>query len=131
MAELKRIQLDGGIAIYIEANEEITAPVIPIDEESTEEEKPLNARDLQQNAQQAIQHFTNLQDTIKAFAVYTLNSFKEIADANVDKVTLEFGVNIGGEAGIPYITKASVGSNLKITVECSFKPENAGGSSTE
>jgi len=42
----------------------------------------------------------------KAFSVYTLNSFKQIADVNVDKVTLEFDINVSGEAGIPYINKA-------------------------
>ena len=121
MSQLQAIQLDGGITIYIEANEEITAPVGQV----VETEPTRESRDLQQTTQQAIQNFANLQNTIKAFAVYTLNSFKEISNANVDKVTLEFGVNIGGEAGIPYITKGSIGSNLKITVECSFKqPED-------
>ena len=114
MSQLQAIQLDGGITIYIEANEEITAPVGQV----VETETTRGSRGFEQ----AIQNFANLQDTIKGFAVYSLNSFKQIADANVDKVTLEFGVNIGGEAGIPYITKGSIGSNLKITVECSFKP---------
>ncbi len=97
---LQPVQLDENTIIYIETTEE---------------------RGSRSNAaQQMIQNFANLQDTIKAFADYTLNSFKTIANANVDKVTLEFGVNIGGEAGIPYVTKGSVGSNLKITVQCSF-----------
>ncbi|HEY9605328.1 MAG TPA: CU044_2847 family protein [Allocoleopsis sp.] len=47
----------------------------------------------------------------------------EKAIANVDKVTLEFGIELGGEAGVPYVTKGTAKSNLKITVECSF-PEN-------
>jgi len=34
---------------------------------------------------QVIQQFTAMQGTIKAFAVYTLNSFKQISSANVDK----------------------------------------------
>ena len=42
------------------------------------------------------------------------------AIANVDKVTLEFGIELGGEAGVPYVTKGTAKSNLKITVECSF-----------
>jgi hypothetical protein len=40
--------------------------------------------------------------------------------ANVDKVTLEFGIEIGGETGIPYVTKGTAKSNLKMQVECSF-----------
>jgi hypothetical protein len=117
MPQLQPIDLGDGTTIYLEVNDEINAPVIsPIDAEKTR-----GSRDIQQTTQQVIQNFANLQNTIKAFAVYTLNSFKQISNANVDKVTLEFGVNIGGEAGIPYVTKGSVGSNLKITVECSFK----------
>jgi hypothetical protein len=72
-------------------------------------------------SQQAMQQLASLQSTIKTFTGYTLNSFRQVANANIDKVTLEFGINVGGEAGIPYITKGSVGSNIKITVECSFK----------
>ncbi|MBD2305435.1 hypothetical protein H6G17_07900 [Chroococcidiopsis sp. FACHB-1243] len=49
-----------------------------------------------------------------------------MAIANVDKVTLEFGIKVAGEAGIPYVTKGTTQSNLKITVECSFpKTDNA------
>jgi|WetSurSiteA1Bulk_404760.scaffolds.fasta_scaffold00298_13 hypothetical protein len=70
--------------------------------------------------QQAMQQFVSMQNTIRTFASYTLNSFRQISNANIDKVTLEFGINVGGEAGIPYITKGSVGSNIKITVQCSF-----------
>jgi len=49
-----------------------------------------------------------------------LSAFKKVAIANVDKVTLEFGIELGGEAGVPYVTKGTAKSNLKITVECSF-----------
>jgi hypothetical protein len=74
-------------------------------------------------SEKAINQLANLQDTIKTFTHYTLTSFQQVANANIDKVTLEFGINVGGEAGIPYITKGSVGSNIKISVECSF-PKN-------
>jgi hypothetical protein len=77
------------------------------------------------SSQQAMQQLASLQSTIKTFTSYTLNSFRQVANANIDKVTLEFGINVGGEAGIPYITKGSVGSNIKITVECSFKNQQS------
>ena len=48
---------------------------------------------------------------------------EKMAIANVDKVTLEFGVKVAGEGGVPYITKGSSECNLKITVECSFPDE--------
>lgn len=53
--------------------------------------------------------------------------FKDIKDTeigHISKVSLEFGLKIGGEVGIPYITKGTGESNLKITVECSFNNES-------
>ncbi|MEB3182154.1 MAG: CU044_2847 family protein [Nostocaceae cyanobacterium] len=55
---------------------------------------------------------------------YPLNAFKQVPIANVDKVTLEFGIELGGEAGVPYVTKGTAKSNMKITVECSFPKES-------
>lgn len=58
--------------------------------------------------------------TICKYTEYVLNAFRQVAGATVDKVTLEFGIEIAGEAGIPYVTKGTAKSNLKIKVECSF-----------
>lgn len=67
-----------------------------------------------------IQNFQAIQGTIRAYTIYSLNASKKVAIANVDKVTLKFGIEVGGEAGVPYVTKGTAKSNLKITVECSF-----------
>lgn len=67
-----------------------------------------------------VQNFRAIQGTIRAYTIYTLSAFKKMAIANVKKVTLEFGIELGGEAGVPYVTKGTAKSNLKITVECSF-----------
>ena len=32
-------------------------------------------------------------------------------------MTLEFGLQLGGEAGVPFITKGTVQANVKVTVE--------------
>ena len=61
-----------------------------------------------------------IEGTIRSYTTYTLNAFKELAGANVDKVTLEFGIEVGGQAGIPYVTQGTAKSNLKVKVECSF-----------
>lgn len=116
MANLTPISLDDGTIIMIKATETNQPKT------AENQEQGLSTRGANTSSN-AMQQFTAMQGTIKAFAIYTLNSFKEISTANVDKVKLEFGINVGGEAGIPYITKGSVASNLKITVECSFPVE--------
>lgn len=58
-----------------------------------------------------------MQGTIHAYTSYTLNTFKQIAEANVDKVTLEFRVKVDG---LHYIPKGMVDANRKIAMECSY-----------
>lgn len=128
MPQLAPIQLDDGTIIYIEAAEDVTVPLVA---GSTDVDREVTRADLDAGAKgwgttphsaqvAAAQSFQAIENTIKAYTVYTLNAFKQVAIANVDKVTLEFGIEIGGEAGVPYVTKGTAKSNLKITVECSF-----------
>ncbi len=126
-----------GTVIYIEAKENIEIAVpetTPPDEETelTREElgkQDKGLRDILQGKQpvlpqeQIAQNFQAIQGTIKAYTKYTLKAFQDIANANIDKVTLEFGIKVGGKVGVPYVTEGSADSHLKITVECSF-PKN-------
>jgi len=122
MSQLTPIKLDDGTVIYIEATEEVNAPALNEEEPAEGEEEALvdKSGHLVESQKQMVQSFQAIEGTIRAYTIYTLNAFKKVAIANVDKVTLEFGIQIGGEAGIPYVTKGTAQSNLKITVECSF-----------
>ncbi len=122
MTQLTAVKLDDGTVIYIEATEEVNAPALSEEEPAEDEEEYLvdKSGHLVNAQKQMVQSFQAIQGTIRAYTVYTLNAFKNVAIANVDKVTLEFGIELGGEAGIPYVTKGTAKSNLKITVECSF-----------
>ena len=51
----------------------------------------------------ASQSFKAIEGTIRAYTNSTLSAFKDMAHANVDKVTLQFGIRVGGEAGVPYV----------------------------
>ncbi len=112
MTHLAPIQLDDQTVIYIEAEDDVNAPSLPPEGETIRTPKG--------SAEVALKHFQALQGTIRTYTAYTLNAFKEMATANVDQVTLEFGVKVAGEGGVPYITKGSAECNLKVTVVCSF-----------
>ncbi|MGB5593488.1 MAG: CU044_2847 family protein [Crocosphaera sp.] len=64
------------------------------------------------------------QQMMRECAEYTLNSFKNFAAAEVDEITLKFGIKLGGEAGIPYITKGTAESNIEIEIKCKFPQSN-------
>ncbi|BAY12063.1 CU044_2847 family protein [Calothrix sp. NIES-2098] len=122
MPQLTPIQLEDGTIIYIEATNNIDAPPVSIEVSPEGEEEALIDKgwDADVAQRQIVQNFLAIEGTIRAYTVYALNAFKKIPVANIDKVTLEFGIKVAGEAGIPYVTKGTAESNLKVTVECSF-----------
>ena len=128
MTKLTPIKLDDGTVIYIEATEDVEVPeaVAPDEEkELTRGDLGKESKGVRETTQQIVTSFQALEGTIRAYTNHTLNAFRKVANANVNKVTLEFGLKVGGEAGVPYITKGTAESNLKITVECSFPDETA------
>jgi hypothetical protein len=141
MTQLVPIQLEDGTEIYIEATENVEAPpaaTLPHDDDEEEEVRggqkgwggngnsrgvtgyPSNGNGNGSAAAIATQSFKAIEGTIRTYTLHTLSAFKDMSYANVDKVTLQFGIRVGGEAGVPYVTKGTAESNLSITVECSF-----------
>lgn len=72
-------------------------------------------------SESAIQQSPALDKTIKSYTKYALGAFRNDKDMSaVKKVTLEFGVNLSGVGGLPYVASGTVGCNIKVTVECDF-----------
>lgn len=125
MTKIVPVQLNNGTVLYIEAQDEAeapsTMPQAPIEEGGEERRVGMKGSDpkmpFRPNPTQSMEM---VQNTIRTYTVYCLNAFKNCAAANVDEVTLEFGVNLSADAGIPYIASGKAQSNLKITVKCSY-----------
>jgi len=124
MAQLVPLHLDDGSKIYIEVAEDVTLPAEADEADlqgSVPQTRTPKGLGLSSPPQpQFAQGFQAIESTIRTYTSQTLGAFKEIALADVTKVTLEFGLKVGGEAGVPYVTKGTAESNLKITVECVF-----------
>lgn len=122
MTKLTPIKLDDDTIIYIESTEDVDVPPSDSEVPAEEEEEGLDDKGIspEKLRKQLIQHAQIIECTVRAYTIIGLNAFKKRAIPNVDKVTLEFGIELGGEAGIPYVTKGTAKSNLKVTVECSF-----------
>lgn len=132
MKQLTPIELEDGTIIYMEVREDVE---VISDETTTESgERELTRGDLgreekgwrerNRSPEEPIrQSFAAIEGTIRTYTNHTLNAFRKIGSGNIDKVTLEFGIKVGGRAGIPYVTEGSADSHLKIVVECSFPNE--------
>lgn len=79
---------------------------------------------------QVIIKMKEARQTIRGYAAYALSAFKDFKVAQVEEVTLKFGMKIGGKAGIPYITEGTAESNLEIEVKCKFPSNNQNPTST-
>lgn len=130
MTKIVPVQLDNGTVLYIEAQDDTEAslmpPQAPIDE--TIEQRRGGAKGIGDPRMPfrptPTQSMQMVQSTIRTYTTYCLDAFKNCAAASVDEVTLEFGINLSADAGIPYIASGKAQSNLKITVKCSYnKPE--------
>jgi hypothetical protein len=123
MPKLTPITLDENTTVFIECTEDTeltfnasteSYPNVkeqPIDKAFPDGDGLLNRISKSSNA---------IQETIRSYTSFALNAFKGMSIADVDKVILKFGIEIGGEAGIPYITKGTAKSILNIEVHCSF-----------
>jgi hypothetical protein len=118
MTSLTPLQIDDNTIIYIEASEAVDVPTI-----SSNEQGLVTYGDTSAHAEKIRENFDRLKSTLTHYTLSTIDAFKKANNtdiANIDKVTLKFGIKLAGEAGIPYITKGTAESNLEITVECSF-----------
>lgn len=123
MDKLTPIELEDGTIIYIEATQDVdTSNVTSKNDEEEEVGRRTRGmgRSVSDSQAQALQNFKAIEGTIRTYTTYTLNAFKQVTTANITKVTLEFGLKVGGSVGVPYITQGTAESNLKITVECEF-----------
>jgi hypothetical protein len=137
VSKLVPIQLDDQTTLYIEAQDDAEAPVcnpaiLPPSAfagGSLEgEERPRAKGGLVPGLRPApnpLESMQLVQNTIRMYSLYCLSAFKNFNAANLDEVTLEFGINLSADAGIPYIASGKAQSNLKITVKCSY-PKPAG-----
>lgn len=61
----------------------------------------------------------SMTSTVRGYAATVLNTVqKGMVDLQApSKVTLEFGLQAGGETGVPFVTKGTAQANVKVTIE--------------
>jgi hypothetical protein len=124
---IQAVQLDDGTIIYVEVRQPVTfadqpAPVKRSGELSRGDlgGEAKGLREFKEQLMGALPKPPSIEQTILSYTNVALNALKNVSSANVNKVTLEFGIKVGGKMGIPFVTEGTAESNLKVTVECSF-----------
>ncbi|MBW4670307.1 MAG: hypothetical protein KME60_23555 [Cyanomargarita calcarea GSE-NOS-MK-12-04C] len=99
---------------------EISTTATEISPEIEEDEDGIEYKDARTNPMERMQQARQM---IRGYTMYALSAFKDFNTAEIEEVTLKFGIKMGGKAGIPYITEGSAESNLEIEVKCKFPKE--------
>lgn len=56
--------------------------------------------------------------TVRSYSEALLDAVQQgMTDIAPDKVALEFGLQLGGEAGVPFVTKGTAQANFKVAIE--------------
>jgi hypothetical protein len=101
--------------IYGENGEEI---YFQFDSEEIDELHAVGGEDIVNNFVKSEKFHCLIADTVKNYSSTILNSIKKGVDhlPTPESIALEFGIQIGGETGIPFITKGSAKANVTINI---------------
>ncbi|MBD2001986.1 MULTISPECIES: CU044_2847 family protein [Cyanophyceae] len=125
MSEVQRLLVEEHGEIYEIFIESKTNPDVPPELIVPIEEDERQSRDIRQDPLSKMQQARQM---IRGYAMYALSAFKDFGAAEIEEVTLKFGIKMGGSAGIPYITEGKAESNLEIEVKCKFPDKSKPGS---
>lgn len=107
MARLVELDLGDGQIVLVEAKEGVSVPRSTVPYKRTAWEMDTKAR------------FDAVRETLRSFTSRTVQALRD-ADADLETVTFEFGISLGGESGVPYITRGKAESALFVTVQCNL-----------
>ena len=63
---------------------------------------------------------------LQNYARYAIGAFQDVPFADVEEVTLKFGVKVSGSTGIPVLTHGSVEGDFHIEIKCKPKKKEQG-----
>lgn len=124
MTTVKLVEVSPNQYVYMEVEESVqvdNAFSINLTNPSDEYiDSEIEHRGVREHVQKTM---TNLQDVIRSMMDTTAQALNGAALGDVNKITLEFGIKLGGEAGIPFITNGKAEGAVTIKVE--FNPRKS------
>ncbi|NEZ54583.1 CU044_2847 family protein [Adonisia turfae] len=116
MTDVNRLVLEdeSGTAytMYFEADDAIDTP------SQTSDDDEYEAMGVSTEVQAKL---ADIHGTLKSYANYALGAFKGVAGAEVEEITLKFGIKIAGSTGLPVLAQGSAEGSFEIEVKCKPK----------
>ncbi|NEO87199.1 MAG: hypothetical protein F6J87_23510 [Spirulina sp. SIO3F2] len=116
MSQLQRLIIeDNGqqVELYIEA-----PPEQPLPSKPKSGERP-GAKG--SSTEDVMLKMAEVQQKITTYAKFAIGAFQNLAGAQVEEMTLTFGMKLGGKTGVIF-TEGSAEGSMQVSVKCKFKP---------
>ena len=108
--KITAILAPNGETIYLQYDEEESDELIAVS-------SPIE--DIQQRSEKLKAEIVT---AVQGYSQMILNAVKEGTEGlTPSKVTLAFGLQVGGETGIPFVTKGTAQANVTVTIEWELK----------
>ncbi|PZO47486.1 MAG: hypothetical protein DCF15_18970 [Phormidesmis priestleyi] len=99
--------------LFIEAAESLALPDTPTANDDDEYERMgINEVKVQ---------LSEVHAKLQNYARYAIGAFQNVPFADVEEITLKFGVKVSGSTGIPILTHGSVEGDFHIEIKCKPK----------
>jgi hypothetical protein len=115
MSEIQRLIIQDGqesYEVYVEMRSDTSLPELKDDAG----ERP-GAKGIGVNKDVLVQ-LEKAHQVIRGYTLYALGAFKNFTAAEIEEITLKFGLKFSGQSGIPYIAQGSAETSLEVEVKC-------------
>jgi hypothetical protein len=113
MSELKRLLIeDDGktVEIFVESP---SIPTLPDPPTIAKRPGEKGATD------EILLKMADIQSQIQSYAKFAIGAFQHLGTAEVEEITLKFGIKLGGKTGVIF-TEGSAEGSMEISVKCKF-----------
>ncbi len=113
MANLIELDLGDGRTVLVESDEDISVPRSVRGAVGYQKVAPDSMRRTE---------FSGVQDSLRCFVDGAVSALRGV-DADIERVQFDFSLSLGGEAGVPFITKGQGQGALNVTVQCKLSKD--------
>jgi hypothetical protein len=110
MANLIELDLGDGRTVLVESDEDISVPRSVRGAVGYQKVAPDTTRRTE---------FSSVQDSLRCFVDGAVSALRGV-DADIERVQFQFSLSLGGDAGVPFITKGRDQGTLNVTVQCNL-----------
>ncbi len=136
MSKIVPIRLPNNKILYMEVDEGAKSdnylPDLPGEAAGAHSgNKQVKANSSSETVEVANEKVRDLTEILESVASIIPTAFRHATNAEIEKVTLSFGIKLGTEACIPFLTKGTAEGNIGIQIECRYPTTPIGKTSGE